>query len=106
METVPNQKVVKVRREQKGRVYNALNDEAMCQAARALKAGAFKLWCYLCRNKDGYVFALSPADCEERFGIALKQYRGAVEELIEKGYLELERGSVYVFNEKLKNERE
>ena len=104
METVPNQKVVKIRREKEGKRYTVLNIESMCQAARALKAGAFKLWCYMSMNTNGHIFALSPTDCEERFGIGIKQYRGAVEELVEKGYLELERGSVYVFNEKTRRE--
>lgn len=103
MASVANQKVIKIKREPKGRVYSYINHEAEDEAALALKAGAFKLWCYLRRNKDGYMFALSPADCEERFGIGLKQYRGAVAELIEAGYLELERGNVYVFYEKKKN---
>lgn len=106
MASVTNQKIIKIEREPKGKVYSYANIEAEDEAALALKAGAFKLWCYLRRNKNGYMFALSPTDCEERFGIALKQYRNGVAELIEKGYLELDRGNVYVFHEKLKNERE
>lgn len=101
--TVPGQKIVRVKREPKGRVYSYVNNDAESQAARDLKAGAFKLWCYLRRNRDGYVLGLSQLDCEESFGIGEKQYRGAVKELIEKDYLVLDRGNVYVFYEKKKD---
>ena len=102
METVPGQKVIKVKRVPKGRVYSYINNDAESIAAKELKAGAFKLWCYLRRNKDGYMLALSPEDCDREYGIGLKQYRGAVAELIEKGYLVQEKGNVYAFYEKKK----
>ena len=41
----------------------------MEQAARVLKAGAFKLWVYFAKNQNGYEFALSSKDALETFGI-------------------------------------
>lgn len=99
MENSNMQKVVRVKRCAKGKVYSYINNEMEEKAARELKAGAFKLWCYLRRNKDNYMFALSPQDCKERYGIGLKQYRTAVQELIQEGYLVHDRGAVYVFRE-------
>lgn len=99
MEKVPGQKIVRIERCPKGGVYSYINNDADEKAAKSLKAGAFKLWCYLRRNCNGYILALSPKDCEERYGIGLKQYRGAVKELEEKGYLVFDQGLVYVFKE-------
>lgn len=101
--TVPGQKIIRIKREPKGKIYSYINNDTEEMAAKELKAGAFKLWCYLRRNREGFTLALSPEDCEERYGIGLKQYRGAVKELIEKRYLILDRGNVYVFYERKSN---
>jgi hypothetical protein len=52
-----------------------------------LKGEAFKLWCYLSKNIDGYTFALSKVDAV-KWGIGSNSsYNRAVAELIEKKYL-------------------
>lgn len=87
--TVPNQKVVKVNKEvcNKQNIYATINITAMEKAAQELAAGAFKLWVYFAKNQHGYEFALSSKEIEANFGIKIKQYNNAVDELIEKGYL-------------------
>lgn len=99
--TVPNQKIVKVNKEpcSKTNLYAAINLEAMEEAARVLDAGAFKLWVYFAKNQNGYEFALSNKDASESFGIKIKQYNNAVNELIEKGFLVNTKGNNYAFNE-------
>lgn len=96
----PTQKIVRIERCPKGEVYSYINNIAEEKAARELKAGAFKLWCYLRRNRDNFILALSPQDCKDRYGIGVKQYRAAVNELIKVGYLVHDRGAAYVFKEK------
>lgn len=100
--TVPNQKVVKVNKEKcdKAHLYAAINLEAMEKAAQALDAGAFKLWCYFAKNQSGFTFALSSKTVQETFGIKIRQYNSAVEELIKKGYLVRQgESNIYCFNE-------
>jgi hypothetical protein len=49
--------------------------------------------------KNEYSFALSSKAAEENFGIKIKQYNKAVEELKEKGYLVNIKGNEYLFLE-------
>lgn len=99
--TVPNQKTVKIEKEvcNKQNLYAAINLQAMESAAINLDAGAFKLWCYFAKNQNNYEFALSSKDVAESFGIKIKQYNNAVNELMEKGYLVNTKGNNYVFHE-------
>lgn len=99
--TVPNQKVVKVKKEicDKQHLYATINLEAMEQAAQMLDAGAFKLWCYFAKNQNNFEFALSSKDVLETFGMKIKQYNNAMDELKTKGFLTCESGNRYTFNE-------
>lgn len=100
--TVPNQKVVKVKKAvcNGQNIYAAINIAAMEKAAQALEAGAFKLWVYFAKNQNNYEFALSSKDVLDTFGMKIKQYNSAVDKLIEAGYLVREGNSnSYTFNE-------
>lgn len=100
-QTVPNQKVIKVNKEicNSNNYYAAINLNALEKAAKDLKSGAFKLWVYFAKNQNNFVFALSNKAVEENFGIKIKQYNNAIQELAEKGYLIQENGNVYIFKE-------
>ena len=100
-QTVPNQKVVKVAKEvcNGNNFYAAINLKALESAAKDLKSGAFKLWIYFAKNQNNFTFALSSKAVEETFGIKIKQYNNAIQELAEKGYLIQEQGNIYIFNE-------
>ena len=55
--TVPNQKKVKVKKVGvKGKLFAQIELNALEEAARELKAGAFKLWVYFAKNQDDYEF--------------------------------------------------
>lgn len=102
LKTVPNQKVVKINKEEcnKTHLYAAINLAAMERAAQDLEAGAFKLWIFFAKNQNNYTFALSSKEVKDSFGMGIKQYNTAIEKLIEKGYLVAEEGSnQYIFNE-------
>ena len=98
--TVPNQKVVKVDKvETKGKIFAQIEMDALQSAAQSLDAGAFKLWVYFAKNQKGFEFALSSKDVLDTFGMKIKQYNNAVDELIEKGYLVAQGGNKYLFSE-------
>ena len=102
IKTVPNQKVVKINKEEcnKTHLYAAINLAAIEAAAQDLEAGAFKLWIFFAKNQNDYTFALSSKEVKDCFGMGIKQYNTAIEKLIEKGYLVAEEGSnQYIFNE-------
>ena len=89
MTTVPNQKVVKVQKEEcnANNLYAMYNQEALRRAMLDLKGETFKLWCYLGKNQNDYEFALSRVDALN-WGLGSKSsYDRAVKELIEKRYL-------------------
>lgn len=100
-QTVPNQKIIKVNKEicNSNNYYAAINLNALENAAKDLKSGAFKLWVYFAKNQNNFTFALSSKAIEDNFGIKIKQYNNAVQELVEKGYLIQENGNVYIFKE-------
>lgn len=58
MRTNPNQKIITVYKAKcdKNNRYMLTNLEALGQAAKELKAGAFKLWIYFSQNQNGYSF--------------------------------------------------
>ena len=88
-ETVPNQKTIKINKEEanKTHYYATYNLNALKTAMLDLKGEAFKLWCYLNKNQNGYKLALSKFDAIS-WGIGSKSsYDRAVRELKEKGYL-------------------
>ena len=102
IKTVPNQKVVRVNKEEcdTTHLYAKINLAAMEAAAQNLDAAAFKLWVYFSKNQDDYLFALSSRDVENTFGMKKGQYDTAIKKLIEGGYLIAEVGSnQYIFNE-------
>ncbi|MBR4407265.1 MAG: hypothetical protein IKT27_03030 [Clostridia bacterium] len=109
--TVPNQKVITVNKQptnkaKKENYYATINLDALNAAACKLDAGAFKLWVYFAKNQDGFEFALSSKAVETTFGMKIRQYNSAVQELIEKKYLVNTKGNNYVFNEKPVNTKD
>lgn len=101
LKTVPNQKIIKINKEEcnKDSFYTTINLAAMESAAQDLEAGAFKLWIYLAKNQDQYIFALSSKNVNDTFGMKKGQYDTAINKLKEKGYLTEEKNNFYIFNE-------
>lgn len=67
--------------------FTLMNIEAMSRAMKELTPSAFKLWCYLNKNKAGYEFCLSQKAVENFCGIKRTSYLNAFKELYEKDYL-------------------
>lgn len=96
-----NQKEIKTEKalSNKDNLYGIFNQDALQQASIELNGAAFKLYCYLNKNQDGYTFGLSKVDAV-KWGI--NSYDRAVKELIDKGYLVNTCGDKYTFYEKPK----
>lgn len=106
--SVPNQKIVKVKKEvcDKQHLYTMCNLDAMQAAMKDLSGDAFKLWCYLSSNQNGYTFELSQKAVSEKTGMSKASYYRQVKEITDKGYLVLDCGNSYIFSEKPQSQNE
>lgn len=88
---VPNQKMVRCHNPSttltEGNDFDVVIHSIDSQAMSDLSGNGYKLYAYFRKNKDGYTFALSPADACAYTGLKDKAYHAAVKELIEKHYL-------------------
>lgn len=66
-----------------------------------LKGNAFKLYCYLCDNKNQWEMDLYPCDFQRVANVSADTYRSAFNQLVENGYLRPSktRKNVYQFVE-------
>lgn len=64
-----------------------INKNVLQEVISDLSNGAFKVYMCLAQHSHGYEAIFTRKNAEEIFGIKEKQYRLAIQELIEKGYL-------------------
>lgn len=69
-------------------------------AAKELSPAAMKLFMYLAKNQDGYVFWFSSKDYCQTFDLADSTFRKAKKELLDKGYLKEKENNQVYFNTK------
>ena len=88
MQTYGNQKsiIVNKRNIEQGETFTAFSQGVQQRAMQLLNGGALKLWLYMMRHQNSYMFALSQVDCAE-WGIGKDAYHSGVAKLIELGYL-------------------
>ena len=86
-ETFPNQRMIKVHREEVKTDFLGIKNENWQAASRDLGAHALRLYLYLAANANNYEFALSPADIRQRIGMPTSTYRDQFLILVDKGYL-------------------
>lgn len=67
------------------------------RASKELNGSEFKLYVYLCDNKDGYHLALSGKAVQDAIGLTINTYQAAVKGLIKAGYLKHKSGNLYEF---------
>lgn len=84
-----NQRCVRISKQQsdKDNPYSIFNSESLQGALKKLRPNAFKLWAYLNANANNYIFAFSSTSFRGITGMAANTYRGAWDELVDKGYL-------------------
>lgn len=98
--SVPNQRIITVKRETPKSDFLGIKNENWQAAARNLTPHAMMLYFYLASNKDNYTFALSPASVRQAIGMARSTYHDQFHNLVDKGYLVRVSGNQYVFYEK------
>jgi len=102
MKTYPNQNIIIINQlpRDKNNFYGMFNKAALTKARRELGGSAFKIWTYINENANGYKFALSQIDVQEKTDVKKSAYYTAREELISKGFLvEIEGSNVLQFFE-------
>ena len=98
--SVPNQRIVTVKREPAKCDFLGIKNENWQAAARNLSPHSMMLYFYFAANADNYTFALSPAAVNKAIGMANSTYRDQFKNLENKGYLVRVSGNQYVFYEK------
>ena len=103
----PNQRIIYIERgSEKARTdFFKIGHEQLNKAASDLGANTFKLYIYLCNNKDSFRLELSSKDFIAWSGTSDSTYDRAFNELKEKQYLIQAQGkkNVYLFVEESKN---
>lgn len=92
-----NQKALRIKKgvSNKNNLYAIFNLEYLMYALLNLSPRAFKIWCMLNKNQDGYELKLSSKDF---LGMMSKQtYLKAIEELIDKKYLRAAQGKGQIY---------
>ena len=86
---VPNQRAIKnkIALRDEDNHYTYMNLEAMERAMNELRPSAFKLWCYLNKNMDGYEQGLSFSAVQKFCHMSQNTYLAAFDELYEKNYI-------------------
>ena len=97
--TYANQRVISIQKEQcdKSNKYAAINLDALQAAAYNLSPGAFKLWMFFAKNRDGFTAVSSPANAES-WSIPKNSYYRYFGELKDLQYI-VEDGDGWVFYE-------
>ncbi len=99
IKTYPNQRTVKIHKEDLKKDFLGINNATWMAAAKDLSASALKLYLYFASNKNGFTLALSPKAIENHIGMARSTYCDQFKVLLNKGYLVHVQGNTYVFYE-------
>lgn len=97
MITYPNQKVVTVSKPKYEKNFITVSIDEFKEAFIILTKIELAIFIYLCGNKDGYTFALSPEHIMTEYKISKSSYHRAIERLIELRYLVANGGNHYIF---------
>lgn len=98
--TVPNQKIVKIHREEVKTDFLGIKNENWKAASRDLGATALRLYFYLAANRDNFNLELSPQNILNEIGMPPSTYRDQFKILLKKGYIVHKQGNIYEFYEK------
>lgn len=84
-----NQKAIKIKKRKcdAENYYAIINLDSLQYALENLNGTAFKLWVWLCKNKNDYCFGLSGQVVQKELGVSKATYDKAVKELINKQFL-------------------
>lgn len=99
----PNQRCIKINRnipEKGGKQFLTIHTEALAAASKILQGEvAFKLYLYLCANKDQYETFYSPQSFANIYGCSIDSARKCFTQLEEKGFIINKGNNHYEFYE-------
>lgn len=103
----PNQRIIYIERisDSLKKDFFKIGNKQLTKAASDLGGNAFKLYIYLCDNKNGFKLELSSRDFEKWSATSHSTYDRAFNELKEKQYLikAPNKNNIYLFVEESKN---
>lgn len=82
-----NQKTIIINKKKYDKNFLQIGIDEWQEAYKKLKPTTFAIYLYLCGNKDGYHFELSPAAIENALGIKKTAYYSAIQQLEEENYI-------------------
>ena len=82
-----NQKTIIINKKKYDKNFLQIGIDEWQEAYKKLKPTAFAIYLYLCGNKDGYHFDLSPAAIDNALGIKKTAYYSAIQQLEEENYI-------------------
>ena len=85
--TVPNQRTIRINREEAKSDFLGIKNENWQSAARDLGAHSLMLYLYLASNKNDYRLALSPVAVFDAIGMPRSTFHDQFKKLVNKGYL-------------------
>lgn len=97
MVTYTNQKILHINKPTYENAYLSVGIEEWAEASKNLAPNTFKVYLYLCGNKDGFDLALSKQAVVNLLGISGDSYKRAIKELTDKNYIVPKQGNIYDF---------
>lgn len=82
-----NQKTIIINKKKYDKNFLQIGIDEWQEAYKKLKPTTFAIYLYLCGNKDGYHFDLSPAAIDNALGIKKTAYYSAIQQLEDENYI-------------------
>lgn len=97
METYPNQKIIRIRKQKYKDNFLQIGIDEWMEASKKLTFSAFKIYLYLSGNANGFNLALSKQAIENDLCIKKTAYYDAIKELESLGYIHTIQGNIKEF---------
>nr|QGT50969.1 hypothetical protein Firmicute1046_0450 [uncultured Firmicutes bacterium] len=100
LQTYPNQRIVKIHREEVQSNFLGIKNENWQAASRDLGAHGLRLYLYLAANANNFQMILSPAMIQKEIGVPRSTCHDQFHILENKGYIRQVQGNIYEFFER------
>lgn len=100
LQTYPNQRIVKIHREEVHSNFLGIKNENWQAASRDLGAHGLRLYLYFAANANNFQIVLSPAVIQKELGVPRSTFHDQFHILENKGYIRHIQGNIYEFFER------
>jgi len=87
MAKYPNQRTIKIDKINSTGYFAMYGNPEIGNACKVLNGSAFKVYCYIFANSNGFELDISPAHAEKFWGIAQSTFQDGINELLDKGFI-------------------